>query len=89
MSTPDLLVGGWTPYGALNSEDQVVFKEALAGFVGVHYTPNTVSTQIVAGKNFRYKCTASIPPAEVIWEAIVEIYQPLSGKPHITGIVRI
>lgn len=89
MSNEANVPGGWTPYHALTPEDKAVFQEALAGFVGVHYTPNTVSTQVVAGTNYRFKCTASIPPAEVVWEAIVEIFQPLKGKPYITGIVRI
>jgi hypothetical protein len=83
------LVGGWSPYHKLTPEDQKVFDEALKGFVGVKYTPNAVSTQVVAGMNYRFKCTASMPPAMVVWEAMVEIYKPLDGKPYITGIVRI
>lgn len=85
----ETFVGGWSPFHQLTAQDQEVFTTALNGFVGVTYTPNSVSTQIVAGKNYRYKCTASMPPAEVIWEAIVEIYAPLTGAPHITGITRI
>jgi hypothetical protein len=83
------VVGGWTSYHKLTPEDKLVFDETLKGFVGVKNTPNTVSTQVVAGINYRYKCTASFPPTEVIWEAIVEIYKPLNGKPYITGIIRI
>ncbi|MES2654924.1 MAG: hypothetical protein V4620_05000 [Bacteroidota bacterium] len=83
------VLGGWTPYHSLTPADKKVFTEAMAGFVGVTYTPQTVSTQVVAGTNYRFKCTASIPPADVIWEAIVEIYQPLSGKPHVVGIIRL
>lgn len=83
-----MMVGG-TPYRSLTPEDAAVFKTALAGFVGVHYTPGSVSTQVVAGENYRFKCMASIPPADVMWEAIVEIYQPLTGPAHITGIVRV
>jgi hypothetical protein len=83
------LVGGWSPYHNLTTEDKLVFDEALKGFVGVKYTPIAVSTQIVAGTNYRFKCTAQIPPSDVIWEAIVEIFKPLVGNPHITGITRI
>ena len=88
METTETLVGGWTSYHPLSPENAEVFKIALAGFVGVTYRPNAVATQVVAGMNYRYKCAASIPPALVIWEAIVEIYQPLEGKPYITGIHR-
>jgi hypothetical protein len=44
---------------------------------------------VVAGVNYRFKCSASKPPAYVIWECIVEIFQPLDGEPYITGIIRI
>jgi hypothetical protein len=83
------VVGGWTPYHKLTPEDKLVFDEALKGFVGVKYTPYTVATQVVLGTNYRYKCTASVPPTDVVSEAIVEIYKPLNGKPYITGIIRI
>jgi len=92
MSTETLketIVGGWTAYHALTVEDEKVFKEALNGFVGVTYSPQSVSTQVVAGTNYRFKCTASIPPSDVEWEAIVEIYAPLTGKPHIISITRL
>lgn len=89
MSDTENLVGGWTHYHALSPDDQEVFTIALTGFVGVKYVPTSVATQIVAGENFRYKCASSQPPAGVIWESIVEIFQPLKGKPHITGIIRI
>ncbi|MBB6501134.1 hypothetical protein [Pedobacter cryoconitis] len=82
-------LGGWSPYHSLTPNDKKVFEEALKGHLGVKYTPQSVSTQVVAGKNYRFKCTASIPPADVIWEAIVEIYAPLQGLPYITGIIRI
>lgn len=89
MATLESLVGGWTAYHPLTPEDQQVFKEALNGFVGVNYEPSEVSTQVVNGTNYRYKCTASIPPAEVVWQAIVEIYKPINGKPHIISIIRL
>jgi hypothetical protein len=83
------MVGGWSTYRSLTPVDQEVFNEAMNGFVGVHYVPTSVSSQIVNGTNYRFKCTASIPPAEVIWEAIVEIFKPIDGIPHITGITRL
>jgi len=89
LATKPEVVGGWTAYHKLTPNDQKVFDEALKGFVGVKYTPQAVSTQLVAGMNYRFKCTASIPPADVVWEAIVEIYAPLNGHPHITGIIRL
>ena len=89
LNDKDVVVGGWSPYHSLTAQDKAVFDEAMKGFVGVTYTPQTVSTQVVAGTNYRYKCIASMPPAQVVWEAIVEIFQPLNGAPYITGIVRV
>ncbi|MEG1590332.1 hypothetical protein [Chryseobacterium sp.] len=83
------LVGGWTAYHALTSEDQKVFDEAMRGFVGVKYSPKLVSTQLVNGTNYRFKCDASMPPSDVIWEAIVEVYCPIEGVPHVVSITRI
>lgn len=89
LNGSEVSVGGWSPYHPLTAQNQEVFDQAMKGFVGVKYTPNTVSTQVVAGTNYRFKCTASMPPSEVVWEAIVEIFQPLNGKPYVTGIVRL
>jgi len=81
--------GGWTEYRNLTSEDKAVFDEALEGFVGVKYTPNSVAIQVVAGMNYRFKCDAQLPSGGNKWEAIIQIYQPLEGRPHITEIVRV
>ena len=87
-SVETLIPGGWTAYHKLTPDDKQVFDEALQGFVGVKYTPNEVSTQVVNGTNYRFKCTASMPPALVVWEAIVLIHKPINGKPYIYGIER-
>jgi len=89
MSNQEAVCGGWTPYHNLMPEEKEVFAKALAGFVGVNYMPNTVSTQVVEGKNYRYKCQASLPGSEGMWDAIVEIFQPLDSDPYIYGIIRI
>lgn len=90
MTAQHQIAGGWTAYHALTPEDQIVFKEALAGFVGVQYTPTAVSTQVVNGVNYRYKTTTVVPgPVPHHGEAIVQIYAPINGKPHITHINQI
>lgn len=79
--------GGWSKYEKLTQGDEKVFKEAIGGIIGVKYTPNLVSRQIVAGMNYRFKCTARpVTPASTEYEAIVQIYAPLKGKPFITHI---
>lgn len=93
MSTENTLektiAGGWTKYHSLTADDRAVFDEAMNGFVGVKYNPQSVATQVVQGTNYRFRSEASMPPTEVTWEAVVEIYKPLEGKPYITGITRL
>lgn len=89
MSEQEVLLGGWTKYHSLTAEDQEVFVEAMRGFVGVKYAPTEVATQLVNGTNYRFKCNASMPPSDVVWQAIVEIYSPIEGQPHVVSITRI
>ncbi len=84
------LVGGWTPFHELTAQDREVFNEATEGkILGVNYDPYLVSTQVVNGTNYRFKCHASVPPSNVIWEAIVEIFKPINGEAHVTQIIRL
>ena len=85
---PNANVGGWSSYHSLTGKDKNIFNTALSYLKGVTYIPNAVSTQVVAGVNYRFKCTASNPPADIIWKCIVEIFQPLGGEPYITAIIR-
>ncbi|MGK4472928.1 hypothetical protein [Aeromonas molluscorum] len=63
MSEQAVLVGGWTAYHKLTAKDQAVFDQALKGFVGVQYVPFEVSTQVVAGTNYRFKCKTTVKGA--------------------------
>ncbi|MEM9462508.1 MAG: hypothetical protein AAGF11_50635 [Myxococcota bacterium] len=80
-------MGGWTPFHALTSKDKEVFDLATHGLVGVEYTPLKVSTQIVAGTNYRFLCNAQVVyPGSHAYRALVFIYAPLEGPPRITDI---
>lgn len=94
MSTQNTLtptLGGWTAYQEPTAQELAIFNEAMKGIIGVNYKPQTVSSQVVAGMNYRFKCHASLPQAPIGgWEAVVEIYQPLEGlPPYVTGIIRL
>lgn len=82
--------GGWSPFEGLEAEDQEVFEEAMTGFVGVTYTPEKVSKQIVNGTNYRFFCYGK-PATEGnhSFPAIVKIYAAPGAKPQITGIQRV
>ncbi|MEA9413021.1 MULTISPECIES: hypothetical protein [unclassified Flavobacterium] len=83
------ILGGWTDFRKPTAADLLLFKQALEGYVGVKYIPTAVATQVVAGINYRFRCTASIPPSEIAYEAIVKIFKPLVGDPHVVKITRI
>lgn len=71
-------------------KDQAVFNQALEGSVGVQYTPFEVSTQVVAGTNYRFKCKSTEPLLNSIHgEAVVQIFYSLDGSAHITSITPI
>ena len=90
MSEQAVLLGGWTAYHKLSAKDQAVFNQALEGFVGVQYTPFEVSTQVVAGTNYRFKCKTTVPlPNPIHGEGVVQIFQSLDGSAHITSITPI
>lgn len=81
-------VGAFTTFSCeLTQEAKNVFDKAFEGFVGVHYTPVAVSTQVVAGTNYAFFCNAKgVFPGAIRQAALVNIYQPLQGAPKITDI---
>ena len=87
------MVGSWaqpeTP--VITEEAGKAFEKAMEGFTGVGYVPVALlSTQLVAGMNYRYLCEATtvVPDAETSY-AIVTVYQDLEGNAEITEIVRL
>lgn len=53
-----ILCGGYTRQRPLEASDRELFRRATAGMTGVSYTPESVATQVVAGTNYRFICTA-------------------------------
>lgn len=82
-------VGGWSAYTTPTPAELKIFKEAINGLLGVNYKPTAVSTQLVAGTNFRFKALATVILSGLIYEVIVSIYQPLSGEPKLIEITPI
>ena len=83
-------VGTWqepeTP--ALTEEAKAAFNKATEGFVGVDYVPVALlSTQTVAGTNYRILCEATVvyPGAEMHY-SVVSVYEDLAGNAEILNI---
>lgn len=86
----ETVLGGWSAWKPLDSESREVFDEATKGLLGVKYSPKEVSTQVVAGMNYRYKCSAAVMSKEHdTYNVLMEIFKPLTGDAIITGIERI
>ncbi|MGY5353116.1 hypothetical protein ACXGQW_11275 [Wenyingzhuangia sp. IMCC45533] len=77
----------WTQPESLSINDYKILNEALEIYKSITYKPISVSKEL-AGACYHFKCKAFIPPSEVSWIAIVEVYIPLKGSPYITGITR-
>lgn len=82
------ITGGYSRFTTrISKKASKVFDKALQGLVGVGYTPLAVSTQVVAGTNYRFFCNArGVYPGALNEGAILDIYKPLKGPPHLTQI---
>ena len=83
-------VGTWqeAESPALTEEAKAAFQKATEGFVGVDYVPVALlSTQTVAGTNYRILCEATVvyPGAEMHY-AVVNVYESLEGNANILRV---
>jgi|APHig6443718053_1056840.scaffolds.fasta_scaffold05223_2 hypothetical protein len=83
--------GGWTSFSCnLSKTDLAVFGKAMHGLVGVNYEPIAVATQVVSGMNCDFFCNArGVYPGALVYAAMVRIYAPATGDPHIVSIRKI
>ncbi len=87
MSTA-VLTGAYSIYTSeISAEAKLAFEQALAGHVGVEYSPVAVSYQVVSGVNYNFFCNAKIVVPNALNEAaIVSIYAPIGEPAHVTRI---
>jgi len=83
-------VGAWQEADspAMTEEATAAFNKATEGFVGVDYVPVALlSTQTVAGTNYRILCEATVvyPGAEMHY-AVVNVYESLEGNANIISV---
>jgi len=91
MSNTSGFVGGWGDFSfTITPEARNVFDQALKGLMGVQYTPLAFATQVVSGLNYCFLCEGKVVyPGMPEFAALIYVYAPLEGHPHITGITRI
>ena len=75
------LVGGYTKYRAVEDSEKKLLKTALKGnkdYKGMKVTPLKVATQVVAGTNYSFICSAKKGKKTSVIEVVV--YQDLQGN---------
>lgn len=85
-----LLMGGWQEAESpiLTKDALSAFNKATDGLVGVDYTPIALlSTQVVAGTNYRILCEATVvyPGAEPYY-VVMTVYEGLDGSAGILSV---
>jgi hypothetical protein len=82
-SSTKTVVGAPTPFHSLTPSDSQEFNRALPGgnTKYVNYSPYAVSTQLVNGMIYRFKCTAQGIYFPLRWNAMVEFLQPTGNPP--------
>lgn len=85
------MVGAWGGFSfTMTPEAKSVFDQALKGLVGVQYTPMAFAIQVVSGLNYCFLSEGKVVyPGGSEFAALIYIYAPLEGAPHITGITQI
>lgn len=84
--------GGYTDQRPLEEQEKQLFRSVTDKLVGVRYTPESVATQVVAGTNYRFVCTAeTIARKPETFRAEVTVFRPLpgQGEARITEIRRL
>lgn len=87
-----VMPGGYTEQRPLSEPDSALFRRVTENLTGVEYTPESVATQVVAGLNYRFICTArTVTLHPETYRAAITVYRPLPGRgePEITEIKRL
>lgn len=87
-----VLCGGYTQQRPLDDAERTLFRQVTDNMTGVSYSPESVATQVVAGTNYRFVCTAkTVTLHPETYQAEVIVYQPLpgQGEAKVTKITRL
>ena len=83
-------MGGWQEPDspALTEEATAAFHKAVDGLVGVEYVPVALlSTQVVAGTNYRILCEATVVyPGEEMHYVVMTLYEELDGSVSVPDV---
>ncbi|MBI9053254.1 MAG: hypothetical protein JEY96_05520 [Bacteroidales bacterium] len=91
-TTEEVIPGAYTPFHCVSEQEKNLFEKVIKNLQGVKYDPVLVSSQLVAGTNYKFFCNAKIVYPDAPWyTAMVMIFEPLPGKgePYVTEIKKI
>lgn len=83
-SATNAIVGSYSEYRGPSEDEKIFFEEVVKGYEKELFNPERVSTQVVAGINYRFLC--SMKDGDVTSKVVVTIYKPLSGDSKITSV---
>lgn len=83
-------VGGYSDMRRLTDTEKEFFASVAASIADIEYEPINVSTQVVAGTNYRFLCKARQKGNKKKYYAVIEVHKPLpeQGEPRIVSIER-
>jgi hypothetical protein len=80
-------LGAYSPFRAVTEADSAVIKAATEHWLGGGFEMSYVSTQVVAGVNYRFAGTETLTDGNgTKVPVLVTVYAPLDGTPQITAV---
>jgi hypothetical protein len=82
--------GGYTAFKAISDEEHTLLADLLKGFSGSGFNVKYVSTQVVAGINYKFAGTQNmITKNAPKYPVLLTVYKPLFDYPVITGVEKV
>jgi predicted secreted protein len=82
--------GAHKAFRKTTGDDKAVLAAAFEKFAGAKYTADYVSTQLVAGTNYRFAGTQTLVTKDAPkYPVLFTVYQPLFGGPVFTGAEKV
>jgi hypothetical protein len=83
-------VGGYMAFKEISDEERTMLEDLLKGFAGSGFDVKYVSTQVVAGINYKFAGTQNMATKDASkYPVLLTVYKPLSDHPVITGVEKV
>jgi hypothetical protein len=83
-------LGGYTAFKEISDEERTMLEDILKGFSGSGFNVKYVSTQLVAGINYKFAGTQNMITKNALkYPVLLTVYKPLFDYPVITGVEKV